>query len=265
MVNIMFPSFYFLGKEISMYALMAVIGLLVAGFVFCRRISKAGYDDNEAIFFLLTLSLGMLVGGSTMYFITNAKYWYMLTQSSSFAELLTTLGKLFGGSVFYGGLIGAYIIGLIYVKVRSLPKALYMDSAALFAPIFHIFGRLGCFFGGCCYGIECKFGFAARGNEITAIGEATRFPVQLLESFCNLCIALIILAVLKKQRLAGRVFYLYLIMYSTVRFFDEFLRGDEVRGFVFALSTSQFISIFIFLFASVSLIPSFKKRKALRV
>ena len=137
-----------------------------------------------------------------------------------------------------------------------------MDSAALFAPVFHIFGRLGCFFGGCCYGVECKFGFAAHGNTITDIGEVTRFPVQLLESFCNLCIAIIILSVLKKQKLSGRVFYLYLIMYATVRFFDEFLRGDEVRGFVFGVSTSQFISVIVFLYALAVLILKNSYKKA---
>ncbi|MDR2952179.1 MAG: prolipoprotein diacylglyceryl transferase, partial [Treponema sp.] len=39
--------------------------------------------------------------------------------------------------------------------------------------------------------------------------------------------------------------YLYLLFYSAARFFIEFLRGDEYRGFFFALSTSQIISILI--------------------
>jgi hypothetical protein len=41
---------------------------------------------------------------------------------------------------------------------------------------------------------------------------------------------------------------LYLALYAVARFFLEFLRGDEDRGFVFhhLLSTSQFIAILAF-------------------
>jgi phosphatidylglycerol:prolipoprotein diacylglycerol transferase len=49
-----------------------------------------------------------------------------------------------------------------------------------------------------------------------------------------------------------------------VRFFDEFLRGDEIRGFIFGLSTSQFISIFVEIFAlgMLLIIPRINKKKA---
>ncbi len=250
----MFPIFVLFGREISMYALMAVVGLLAAGVIFCIRIRKAGYDDNEAILFLLVLGVGMLVGGHILFGITNVGSFYLLLETKNFSELMSVLGKLFGGSVFYGGLIGAYILGLIYVKCRKLPLDVYMDSSALFAPVFHGFARIGCFLGGCCYGIESDFGFSAHGNNLTDIGDVCRFPVQLLESFGNFVIAGIIFLVLKKGWLRGRVFYLYLSMYAVLRFFDEFLRGDEIRGFVLGLSTSQFISIFVELFALAMLI-----------
>jgi prolipoprotein diacylglyceryltransferase len=46
----------------------------------------------------------------------------------------------------------------------------------------------------------------------------------------------------------GEIFVLYLALYAVARFFIEFLRGDEDRGFVFhhLLSTSQFIAILAF-------------------
>jgi prolipoprotein diacylglyceryltransferase len=46
----------------------------------------------------------------------------------------------------------------------------------------------------------------------------------------------------------GEIFVLYLALYAVARFFLEFLRGDEDRGFVFhrLLSTSQFIAILAF-------------------
>lgn len=245
----MFPIISILGKDISTYAIFATAGLLIAGFVFCYRINRGGYDENEAILFLLAVSAGMLVGGHLLYGITNFHRIPDITQISGIKGRILFVIEIFNGSVFYGGLIGAYIFGSIYIKKRCLPRNIYLDNCALFGPLFHAFARIGCFFGGCCYGIESNFGFCAPENAITAIGDARRFPVQLLEAMLNAVIALIIIVLLKRKRMEGKLFYVYLSLYSFVRFFDEFLRGDEIRGFVFSLSTSQFISILVELFA----------------
>lgn len=249
----LFPVFVLFGREFSMYAVMSVLGLLCGGVLFCQRIRKKTQDDTEAILFLLVLSVGILIGGHALYGLTNLEKMPRLFECASFSGFISVLNAIFGGMIFYGGLIGAYLFGILYAKIKKLDLVLYMDSAALFAPIFHGFARVGCFFGGCCYGIESHFGFAASGNTITSIGDVSRFPVQLLEATCNFLIALVICFLLKSERCKGRVFYVYLALYAFIRFFDEFLRGDEIRGFIFGLSTSQFISIFVEIFALVML------------
>lgn len=256
----MLPVFILLGREISMYALMSIIGLLSGGAFFCKRIREEGEDDNEAIVFLLVLSLGMMVGGHILFGLTNVRSFYLFRDADSFGDFASAFSHLFGGMIFYGGLIGAFIFGLIYAKIRRLNITLYMDCSAFFAPFFHGFARIGCFFGGCCYGIESKLGFAAVGNTVTDIGEVSRFPVQLLEASLNFLIALAIFSLLKKGRFKGRLFYVYLSIYAIVRFLDEFLRGDDVRGFVLDLSTSQFISIFVELFAIIMLVSTARRR-----
>ena len=42
---------------------------------------------------------------------------------------------------------------------------------------------------------------------------------------------------------------IYLVSYSIIRFFTEFMRGDEVRGVYFKLSLSQWISILMLVFS----------------
>lgn len=250
----MLPYISVFGTELDTYSLMAILGLLAAGFIFCRRIASERPEDNEAVFLLFVIAFGMYAGGHVLFFITQAQHWHLLGEANDAAGFFETLSRLSGGSVFYGGLIGAFSLGVLYLQVRGVPKDVYMDSAALFAPVFHGFARIGCLLAGCCYGVESEFGFAMHGT--------VRFPVQLLESLCNFIIAAVIYAVLKKGSLRGRVLYLYLALYAFVRFFDEFLRGDEIRGFILGLSTSQFISIFIEAFALTMLfIPIIKKKK----
>ena len=46
----------------------------------------------------------------------------------------------------------------------------------------------------------------------------------------------------------------YLLVYSFGRFCVEFLRGDELRGFLLWFSTSQWISICLFVIAVMMLV-----------
>lgn len=249
----MLPYISVFGTELDTYSLMAILGLLVAGFIFCRRIAEERPEDNEAVYLLLVIAFGMYAGGHVLFFITQAEHWHLLAEAENAEKFGEILSSLSGGSVFYGGLIAAFSLGVLYLKLRRVPCEVYMDSAALFAPVFHGFARIGCLLAGCCYGVESGFGLP--------LGEVLRFPVQLLESACNFAIAALIFFILKKGVLKGKVFYLYLALYAAVRFFDEFLRGDEIRGFILGLSTSQFISIFVEAFAlAMLIIPIIKKK-----
>ena len=71
-------------------------------------------------------------------------------------------------------------------------------------------------------------------------------PTQIFSSVFDFLLALFLLWYDKKERKQGRVFSLYMIIYSLGRFAIEFIR-DDPRGNVGVLSTSQFISLFIVL------------------
>ena len=102
----MFPQITVFGREIGIYALIAIAAGMLVGVILCRRISKLGFDDNDAIILLLIAAVGVLVGGSLLYAITNIKYLPLMIGASSFEEFTHYLGLMFGGSVFYGGFLG---------------------------------------------------------------------------------------------------------------------------------------------------------------
>ena len=105
---------------------------------------------------------------------------------------------------------------------------------------------------GCCYGIESKVGFTVHGNTVNpSINGVNRFPVQLVEALCNLLIFILLFVLHRKGKFKNRLLVVYFFVYPVVRFILEFFRGDEIRGFIFGLSTSQIISILLFVFALV--------------
>lgn len=69
-------------------------------------------------------------------------------------------------------------------------------------------------------------------------------PTQVYESAANFVIFLFVMALRKKERFQGKLFWVYLLLYSVMRFIVEFYR-DDPRGWVVpnALSTAQAIGI----------------------
>ncbi len=242
----MFPGFYIFGRFIASYAVAAIIGIFTASPFAVLQYKKRGGNDIEMILMLLVSSIGIFLGMHLLYGVVNIPYWYILTEAEGFVDFFKKFYAIFGGSVFYGGLIGGIIAGGIYIKIRKLPLGLTSDCAAPAIALFHFFGRTGCFLGGCCYGIEWEYGITFHNSVIPQANGVPRVPVQLIEAAFELALFLVLWLMLSKKWFSGRLLTIYLISYSTGRFFLEYLRGDEYRGFLFGFSTSQIISLIVF-------------------
>lgn len=141
--------------------------------------------------------------------------------------------------------IGFYALFLRLYKL-DVKKCLDIAVPSLLLATF--FARIGCIFGGCCYGIG-----------ITLFENTVRFPIRLTEALFALTLSIVLCCAFKGKRLG-----IYLISYPTFRFFAEFLRGDN-RGELFGigiLSPTQIISAVIVLMTSaVLIVKAVKKAK----
>ena len=250
----MFPFIEILGRQIGTYSLFAFLGLLVCGFVITVSCKKVNIEDT--VILVLTTSVGLLAGGHILFGITNFKSILdIFNNTYSFKQILNILVNSFGGMVFYGGFIGGATALWIYKTFSNVKfKEHIFDIYAFSIPLFHFFGRIGCFFAGCCYGIESNFGFTAYDNPVIPdINNVKRFPVSLVESALNLLIFAVLFFMFKKEKYKDKLIFVYMLAYSVVRFCIEFLRGDIIRGVYFGISTSQWISIILFAFAVTKL------------
>lgn len=237
--------------------------MFFTAFILGRRY-KILFED--ILFGELSALFGAFLGAHLLYALTNARAIYislseLFLNRRGFDKLWEIISTYMGGMVFYGGLLGGLLFGIIYCKIRKINIENFSDCFAAAIPLFHCFGRIGCFLSGCCYGIESKFGFTATRAIVSSCNHVNRFPVQLLESFINLIIFFVILSLFRKRILNGRLIYIYLLCYSFARFLLEFLRADVYRGIYFGLSTSSWISIVIF---AASAFILYKKNKKLK-
>ena len=258
----MYPYVHLLGKDISSYMLTAATGfvaLLIIAWLITRR--RNDIDQTQILHISLASMGGAVIGAHLLYGIVNFRVLIIaakdgFSQIHSFLEMTELIGSVFGGMVFYGGLAGGIVGTLWYLKTMKMPLSPYLDIMSFCIPLFHGFARIGCFLGGCCYGIESEFGLEYHNAILVSANGVRRFPVQLLESSCNFILFGFLLVMFQKNRLSNRLIYIYLILYSIIRFFDEFLRGDAIRGHIGALSTSQFISVIVLIVSTGVLIKS---------
>lgn len=261
----MFPGFNIGTLFIGSYGICALIGIFTAFPPAFARYKKLEGNYLPLFVACIWAAVGVFFGMHLLYGITNISDWKLLLSVKSFGEFSVLFQTIFGGSVFYGGLIGGIIAGVISIYVQKLPSDTASDCLAPAIAQFHGFARIGCFMAGCCYGVEHENGITFKNSIVTSANGVPRVPVQLFEAgFEFLLAAALWYFLLKVPRLKGKLLILYLMIYSIGRFILEFWRGDDYRGFIFGLSTSQFIGILVFSGSLIFFILNISKTKKLK-
>ena len=239
----MCPVFRIFGIDIPAYWVCALVGaVFCAALLFIRHKRFSELKQVDVTNCTALAIVGLVIGGRILYLITVLpdiiRYWDKII-----SDLSVITAILSNGMVFYGGMFGAAIAVWLYTSTYHLDKKVFFDYITPAFPLFHAFGRIGCFLTGCCHGVKCeRYGIAFKYSISSANG-IPYFPVQLLGSILEIILFVILFFFEKKHPKTGMSFPLYITLYSIGRFFVEFLRGDAVRGIWLGLSTSQWISI----------------------
>lgn len=257
----MLPTITVFGREIAMYGLCILVGAVVGIGIAVLRSKKMDVPKEDVLYASMLGMVGVAVGGKILYLVTIVDdLWKYREQLFSNVKLL--LYVLQGGFVFYGGLIGAFVVIFIYCHKYGINPQNMVLAILPSVPLIHAFGRIGCFCAGCCYGMPYDGPLCVTFEKsIVAPSGVSLFPVQLLESGINLIIYVILEIIARKTKNVRIVAAVYMMGYGIMRFCLEYLRGDAFRGFVFGLSTSQWISVVLILIALIMLIKSGKLKK----
>ena len=236
------------------YGVFVAGGFLVAVLLARREAPRAGIDPE----LILDLSFYLLIAA-----LVGSRLFYVLGNWAEFAENPIDIIKFWrGGLVFYGGLVAATVVAIGIMKWHRMPV---WKMADLISPLIAVglsCGRIGCFLAGCCYGKETSLPWAVvfRNPDSLARLNVPLHPTQLYEAANSFVLFLFLSWMEKRKTFDGQIFWLFLLLYSTTRFFIEIFRGDP-RGFLFTdlLSTSQTIGVLLAIF-SLFMLFYMKKR-----
>jgi len=233
----MLPSFTVFGLTLPMYGVLSASGMLAAFVLLALTRKYTRFSEDHVLSVIIWAVISGFLGAKILYWLVE---WKQVVADPAF--LLRTLRE---GFVFYGSLIGGLIGVGIFAARKKLPFFAFTDYTIPGLVLGQAFGRVGCHFAGC-YGMECETPisvvFPAGGAAPAGI---PLLPTQLMEAAFLALLTILLVVLLKKKKPFGTVSGWYMVLYGAWRFGIEFFRSDE-RGFVGALSTSQFISIFVF-------------------
>ncbi len=238
------------GFVVHTYGFMIAVGFLVAVWNIRRLADRAGLDSDR----VLDLTFWSLLVG-----FAGARLLFVITRWGTFAsDPLAVLRVWEGGLVFFGGPLAVLPFVIWYVRRHGMALWKVMDTLIPGLTIAHAFGRIGCIGAGCCHGrpTGADWGFRFESELVDAsLRGLPLHPTQLYEAVALTVLFFGLLTVTRRKAFDGQVVLTYFMAYPVIRSLIEIFRGDQIRGFVIegVLSTSQFISLGVFVAATLAL------------
>ena len=243
-----------IGDYVTLYGIMIAIGILIAFGMLGPIFKKRGIDDrmSDFVFYAGIASIAVGFGSAALF---QSFYDFLENPAGGF--------RITGKITFIGGLIGGVACFLLlYLIFRKRLGSKLTDIISI-APcsilIAHAFGRVGCFFAGCCYGKPTD---SFLGIKFPNLPHPVH-PTMLYEAIFLFLLFAICMVLLFKFDFKHNM-SLYLVSYGIFRFLLEFIRGDhrgELLGFISPSQTWSALMVILGV-ALYFLTDRFYKKKA---
>ncbi len=243
----MLPVLIDLGP-LNIYATGTLWGLAV--FISGVTASRAAYRKGFHPLWMWDLVAYAFIGG-----LIFGRVGYFITKPGSLVDgPMEILRVWHGGMSLHWGVLGGFVVAYIHSRRYGIS---FLHFADVWAPALALglaISRFGCFFNGCCYGLECPphawyavvFPSAQMYANMPAsypLDNLPRYPTELMHFVANVIAYLILLRLQLKPVLPGRVFAGFFIFYSIGRFIVEFYRADMVHTSLLGLTVAQVASV----------------------
>lgn len=244
----MHPIAFYLGSfPVRWYGVMMALAFFAGLWTATRRARLVNIPGEVIADVTLWLMVGSILGARIVYVTT---YWKTEFAGGKISEIFAIWN---GGLVYYGGLIGASVAGMIYLLWKKLPLWKVADVLAPSIALGSVFGRIGCLLNGCCYGRACSMPWAIyfpAGHETHPFGQPAIpvHPTEIYAALLNLVLYIFLAWLFRRKKFDGEIFATYLIIYSIFRSIQEYFRGDYPPDHIHAgITSAQLVSVPIFI------------------
>jgi len=206
---------------INWYGLGWAAAFLVGWYLVRRWASASSIKQSTVEEVIVWIMLGSMLGARLYYVAQNEPVEYLM-------HPWRILAFWEGGLAFFGGLFGGIGAAYLYARRAGVPFAPLSDLFAPAVPVGAAIGRIACGVDGMDYGTPTQLPWGViylNPNSYAPIDGVPRHPDQYYELIGDLIIATMLLR-LRGKLPDGALFLAYLVLFSVLRFFLFFVRGN---------------------------------------
>lgn len=240
---------YLVPSGITLY----FIALCVAAWLYLRRCRSTGLDTRQA-----AIAGGLGIAGGLL----GARIYYLLHHYDYVARNPDVILSFGAGIASWGAYIGGLSVFIFYLRARKLDTLRHLDVVASVLGLGAFFIRQSCFLNGCCYGTPSGLPWAVRYPAQGSLAFRSQLeaglvsagdlyslpvhPVQLYLAALGLFDFVVVSLFWRRYRgYPGVTFVFYWLVYGTIRFLLEFVRGDVPRYTPAELTLSQIVIVLV--------------------
>jgi len=245
----MHPELFHLGPlHLRSFGLMIAIAFLAGTWLGAREGRRLGLDEDRLISVVLAAMIAAVLGARLLFVIEHLQDFIR--------EPASLLAVWQGGLTLYGGIAAGTLAGLVAAARLGLPRWVVADALAPSLALGTMFGRVGCFLNGCCYGrptlLPWGVTFPGGSPAVLEFGNTPVHPSQLYNAAAGLLLFTVMWLVRKRVRPAGVLFWGFIVAFALVRLPIDMTRTYESTAIVlhrpFELTESQATSLAMALF-----------------
>jgi phosphatidylglycerol:prolipoprotein diacylglycerol transferase len=247
----MHPELFQIGPvHLRSYGLLMALAFVVGTFLGLREARRLGLDEDKVVNVILVTLVASVLG---------ARLLYVLEHLAEFRREWTSALALWqGGLTLYGGIVAGTFAGLLAARRMGLPVWVVADALTPALALGTVFGRVGCFLNGCCYGQPTTrpWGvlFPRDSFAYLEFGDRPVHPSQLYNALAGLLLFAVFQLLRKRMRVPGVLFWSFVAAFALVRIPLDLTRAYEVNAVLLRVGAvevteSQLMSVGLALFA----------------
>lgn len=260
----MYPKLFDIGPvPVYSYGLMLGIAFLIGSSIMRREFARKGLDESLSINITFIALITGIIGSKIFYIIEEWNFG----KGIPFDALLKSDVLLSpSGLTFYGGLILAIVILMIYLKIKKVSILKVFDCMAPATALGYGIARIGCHLSGDGdYGILTNgtmwefIGYSYSNGTVPTPPGVLAHPTSVYEFIIAIFIFLYLWKIRKGMKFDGELFFVYLLLSGIARLLIEIIRLNP--DVIWGLSQAQLISVGLIIFSSMMLIIMHGRQK----
>ena len=241
--------------HIRSYGLMLAVAFLAGTWFALAEARRRGLDEDRVVTVILAALVAAIIGARGLYVLEHVNEFKR--------EWGSTVALWQGGLTLYGGVVLGTMAGLAFARRLGLPMWTVADTLTPSIALGTMFGRIGCFLNGCCYGRPTKlpWGVVFPSGSFASLefGGEPIHPSQLYFALAGLLLFALTWGLRKRMPVPGTLFWTFIILFALIRIPLDFTRAYEPGALALSIggvsvTESQVTSLAMVLFGLLMLL-----------